>query len=92
MDSRIKVKRWPGRPTKVVVRAVDLEQIGGPDFYRMLAEQELEPHMAVGDPAYSQSRPFTVTFEFDEGRTEPIPRPADNPGEAAIRQLAKGPQ
>lgn len=90
MDSRIKVKRWPGRPTRVMVRDDDLAALGLESFARSLAEVDLEPHMIVEGPTRSKSRPYVWTTFFDEGRTAPIPRPADSPGEAAIRQLAKG--
>ncbi|UCR89263.1 porin family protein [Mycetocola spongiae] len=69
MDSRIKVKRFDGRPIRVIVRDDDLAAIGEANFYRCLAEVDLEPHMIVEGPTRSKSRPYVWTTFFDEGRT-----------------------
>lgn len=73
MDSRIKVKRWPGRVTRVEVRTDDLDDIGEANFYRSLDEAGLTCPMVVGVPVVSKSAPYTVTIHFDEGRTEQGP-------------------
>ncbi|WP_030149430.1 hypothetical protein [Mycetocola saprophilus] len=70
MDDRIKVKRWPGRVTRVEVRTDDLDDIGEETFTRSLAEAGLESHMRVGLPRVSKSSPYVVTILFDEGRTD----------------------